>query len=423
MTRAREVEARQTRGYSGWIVLACLAMFVAMPPGPVLAQEVDAVVITGVRRTQEQTLLDLLPCRAPCALAEGAALELSRRVSNLGIFDRVAVTRRGSTLNVDVREKWTLIPSLDLSTGDTLADLYVALGATEYNVGGTATSVGLTVYRAQRGVGFQAEVAEHEQRRHRWSYGSKASYGAVGLRFENGSQWYDEGPTLMVSTLSPALHGDHFRLRAALWYSHERIVELEGPIRPPSGHALQPGLEVIWDGYQFHDLVPRGVRAYLGAGPGWFVPAGQARHWAEFESTAAFPLARYTVLTGRAVGAIKNRGNANHNYLMGSIAGVRGLPDSLYRDWVHAYVNVELRQSVPLLDRLALQLVAFADGGGFERLSAAGGRGEAGGAFSGGIGLRLIPTFLTKLLLRLDAARLVAPQRRWFWQLGVSQYF
>lgn len=387
------------------------------------AQESTLLTVRGARRTRFATVADLLPRPLPTVLSEAELAELERRVSNLGIFDQVGVAREDGALIVDVREKWTLIPSFELSTGDTLADLYIALGATEYNVAGTATALGVLVYRAERGFGFSASVGEHESRRHRWSYGGEASYGESSLRFDDAISWYDVGTELMVSTLSPAFFREHLRFRAALWYGHERITEVVGPVRPPSGHALQPGLALIWDAYRFHDLVPRGLRAYVGAGPGWFFPSGQARHWSELELTAALPLARYTVLMGHAAAALKNRGNANHNYLLGSISGVRGIPDSLYRNWIQAFGNVELRQAIPLLSRLALQLVAFTDAGVYERLDARGGRGASGSAFSGGLGVRVVPTFLTELLLRVDGARLVVPERAWFWQLGVSQYF
>jgi hypothetical protein len=37
--------------------------------------------------------------------------------------------------------------------------------------------------------------------------------------------------------------------------------------------------------------------------------------------------------------------------------------------------------------------------------------------------LRLVPTWLAELVVRVDAGRLVAPEPRWFVQLGLNQYF
>jgi hypothetical protein len=149
----------------------------------------------------------------------------------------------------------------------------------------------------------------------------------------------------------------------------------------------------------------------------------QSRAYVECGLLAALPLASYTVLMGRIESSWTNRGNANHSSLLGSIAGVRGLEDSLYRNWAQAYGNLELRQSFPIFERLALQLVAFTDAAVFAALDARGGKKGAGTAFSGGAGARVIPTFLAQLLFRVDVARLVDPYRDWFVQLGVSQYF
>jgi hypothetical protein len=190
----------------------------------------------------------------------------------------------------------------------------------------------------------------------------------------------------------------------------KKIEDVEGDIRHPSGHYIQPALEIIWDAYHFDDLVPRGLQAYFGAGPGIMLPSKQGRHWVELEVIGAIPLARYTVLAGRFEGVLKNRGNPNHNYLIGSIYGVRGLEDSFYRSWVQGFVNVELRQALPLFSRLALQFVAFADAGVFERLTVRGTRGDFEQAVSAGMGARLVPTFLTQLLLRVDLARLLWPE-------------
>jgi hypothetical protein len=137
----------------------------------------------------------------------------------------------------------------------------------------------------------------------------------------------------------------------------------------------------------------------------------------------ALPLARYTVLAARFEGALKNRGNPNHSYLIGSIYGVRGLEDSFYRNWIQGFVNVELRQAIPIFDRFAVQVVAFADGALFERLTVRGERGDFERALSAGAGARIVPTFLTQLLLRVDLARLLWPESTWFWQVGVTQYF
>lgn len=387
------------------------------------AQHVETVTLTGAKRTRAATILELLPRSPPAFYSDLELLETERRISNLGIFDQVAVVRSGPQLTIAVREKWTLIPSFDLATGKTPRDLYISLGATEYNVLGTATALSVNAYREQRGWGFNVSLREHESRGHRWAFGSELSKGKIGLRFRTGEEWYDDVSELSLWSLSPPIINPHLRLRVFVTYAYHRIEEVTGQLHVPSGHLVQPGIELIWDGMRFHDLVPRGVEVSLGAGPGAFVPEAEARHFVELFFLTALPLARYTVLTTRSVAAVKNRGNANHSALLGSVTGVRGLDDALYRNWVHGYTNIELRQALPLTARLALQAVAFADAGAFQQLTARGGRGGAGGALSAGLGMRVIPTFLTGLLLRVDLARLLVPSRTWFLQFGVSQYF
>jgi len=265
--------------------------------------------------------------------------------------------------------------------------------------------------------------SEHESRRHRWAFGGQASYGSSSMRFTDGNAWFKTLGEVNVWATSVPLAGPHLRGRTSLFYAHEKISEVEGPVRPPDGSTIGGGAELVWDGYRFDDLVPSGIKAQLGAGAGAFVPAKQARGYAELSLTAAQPLWPYAVLLARAEGNWTSRGNVNHSSLVGSIEGVRGLEDSLYRNWLQAYTNVELRQALKLFDRLALQAVVFADAAAFAELSAKGAQNGSERAFSGGVGARVIPTFLASLLFRVDVARLVLPTEAWFYQLGVSQYF
>jgi hypothetical protein len=99
------------------------------------------------------------------------------------------------------------------------------------------------------------------------------------------------------------------------------------------------------------------------------------------------------------------------------------LRDALYFTWLQAVVNVELRQSLRLGRRWALQVVGFTDAALFEPMTAVGARAPAEHALSLGAGLRVVPTWLSAIVLRVDGARLVAPEGAWFVQLGLSQYF
>ena len=59
--------------------------------------------------------------------------EYGRRLWDAEIFDDVSVKPTSDKLAVIVREKWTLIPSGDFSSGQTLRDSYFNVNLTEYN--------------------------------------------------------------------------------------------------------------------------------------------------------------------------------------------------------------------------------------------------------------------------------------------------
>jgi hypothetical protein len=163
----------------------------------------------------------------------------------------------------------------------------------------------------------------------------------------------------------------------------------------------------------------------LNLSPGFFFGSQlpQARHRVELTLKAAVALGPNTVVATRVMSGVTARGNANHNLLPGSVQGVRGLEDARYFSWSMGFVNLELRHALPIAPRWALQGVVFSDAAAFERITERGHRGQAVVAVSYGVGLRLVPTWLSGLLLRFDVARLVLPEPSYFYQYGLSQYF
>ena len=107
---------------------------------------------------------------------------------------------------------------------------------------------------------------------------------------------------------------------------------------------------------------------------------------------AAWPLGNHGALLVRASAELGTRGNVNYGMLLGSVDGVRGLSDAQYFNWVQVLSNVELRQSLRLGERWALQGVLFSDAAAFEQMTATGGRGEQNAALSrlsGWVGRRM----------------------------------
>ncbi len=385
----------------------------------------DHLELRGNARTRVETIEDLLPRRMPAVYTNDELRELERRVNNLEIFDEVTVTRRGDVLAVKVREKWTLIPNVELSTGNTAEDLRALVGATEYNVLGTANQLSLRAFRAERGWGAGIGYREHEFRRRHWALGVEGGASTASYRFENGSAWNAFRTYEEVTFTSPPIVSPSLNVRAGGFHSYEASYDRILTDVPGRAHSAGTILSVVFNRYEFRDLVPRGLKAEVTAGTG-FLSAGdlvQPRHYVEGNAVLAIPVAKYTVLMGRVAFGALTRGNANFSYLVGSIEGVRGLEDNLYRNWLQVFSNVELRQGLPIARRWALQGIVFVDGAVFERFDENGRAADGVAAVSTGIGARLVPTWLASFVLRADVAYLVTPTTRPFVQLGLKQYF
>lgn len=387
------------------------------------AHVIERLQISGAKRTQYEAFVTLLP-RVPPAWYDDAELEeFARRLSNLAIFDHVAVERAGTELHIVVREKWTLIPEFSLATGKSAADLAIEVGATEHNIMGRGARLEVSVARQQRGFNFVVGLNDHLYGQRRWARGVVLSYTTSSFRFEGGQGWLVNVPKWVAWTSSPPLLSRYLRYQTGLTLQREQMTQVRPGASPPNGYALQVGMGLTYDRYHWHDLTPHGISLSVAVGPGFLAPAAQPRHFAELTLRAALPVARRLVLATRVMASVNSRGNPNASSLVGSIQGVRGLSDSLYRNWAQAFANVELRQAVPVLDRLAVQAVLFADAAAFQRLSPAGSRAERVTALSLGTGLRLLPTFIAEAVLRIDVARLLMPAQVWFSQLGFTQYF
>jgi outer membrane protein assembly factor BamA len=388
------------------------------------AQYVADVELEGFEATATATVQKLFPRSWPSSFTAFELAEVERRLNNLGIFDAVRVVCRGPALSITVREKWTLVPSVEFSTGKTLADTYALLGVTEYNFLGSANQLALSVSYQQRGFGATVGFNEHDYQRHGWSLGSELSVATAAYRFEADEGWRTTSVTLELSGRSPPI-ADYFNYVAGFYGSNETVHEVDAGVPPPSTYVLQSFMGFTFDAYAWHDLVPSGVQASL-----WFSIGGlfgetpaQPRHTAEAYLRGALPLGGRAVVVGRVEGVLGTRGNANYGYPLGSVGGVRGLPDAVYVNWAQVLANLELRQSFQPWERWALQVVGFADAAAFEGMTAQGGRGAQNAALSLGLGARVVPTWITSVVLRLDAARLLAPEPAWFIQLGLNQYF
>ncbi len=387
--------------------------------------EVDTLEAAGLGSTKLSTLTELLPRPLPTKLTAAEIVEFTRRVKNLALFDSVKVETQGRVLHVTVSRKASISPIVDFSSGKTLKDSKVTLGAVENDIDGRGTRLGGKASYNQRGLNFSLWVNQHPYGPRRWMNEAEIYYTGSSFRFDpsTANKWHRNRFGGFLEFLSPFLYGHRLRYEVQAEVYRETYTGVgDGSLVPRPGTYLGVLSEVIWDAYTWNDLTPNGLRLSLELRPGVFVGAAQPRHAIKAAAVAALKLGAQTALVGSAVASGVNGGNPNHSVLIGSQAGVRGLADSLYRAERVGYVNVELRHALSLGKRWYLQGVLFTDAARFQTMDANGERMPWINALSTGAGLRILPTALVDTLFRFDVARLHAPERTWFYQFGITQY-
>lgn len=379
--------------------------------------------IVGLERTNASAILELLPRPLPNVYTAAELREFKRRVGNLQLFDVVDVNESDGVLHVAVREKFSISPIVDLSTGKTLRDTSATLGAVENDIGGEGTRLGGYAKYSERGPQFSLWLAQHSYHPTAWQKEVEVFYTGSSFRFSDAPQTWQRtrlGGDIELKT--PYRYSSALRYEFVAAVYRERLTLAQGAA-PNDGTFVGTASELIWDRYSWNDLTPRGLRLSGELRPGVLVGPGEPRFEARVEALGAIPVTANTVIAFRAVGEGVNSGNPNHSELLGSQRGVRGLPDTFYRDQGHAFANVEFRHAIEIAKRWYLQPAAFVDSAVFLPMDANGKPTSWNGAFAAGAGVRLIPTSLVKTLLRVDGSHLFTPTNEWFIQFGIDQYF
>ena len=386
---------------------------------------IETVQVEGLIHTRKETILRLLPRSLPAEFTRVEVEEFERRVQNLSLFDRVQVTRAGQNVTVDVQEKVTLAPILNFTSGTSVKDLNATVGLVEYNLFGTGTQLGGQFNYSQRGPNVDLWLSQHAYEPGRWAKEIKGSYNVNGIRFaDSASTWTRNRIGTELELKGPYRYDSPLRYEVVVKFYRELIDDEKGAQRPPDGYYVGVIPELTWDKYHWHDLVPSGYRIALALRPGFFIGANQQRHEVELRYLQGIPLASTTVLMINSIAeAVNNVGNPNHSLLIGSIEGVRGLSDSLYRNRAQAYTNLELRHAVQVSPRWAVQGVLFSDFGTFQSFTEEGKLRDWRVAMNVGTGVRIVPTFLSNTLLRVDVAHLFSPSPNSLIQIGITQYF
>jgi hypothetical protein len=383
---------------------------------------VDRLSIDGLEPTDPVTVSELLPRALPASMTGTEIQELARRIKNLALFDRVEVEPVARTLHIRLDRKASVSPIFDLSTGKTLRDSKVTVGAVHNDIDGHATRLGARASYSERGLNFSLWLFQHPYRPRQWTGEYEVYYQGSGFRFDgDGTHWHRNRFGGEIEFLSPFAYGQHFRYEFQINAYRETLSVTDGVV-PRDGTYVGTTSEFIYDRYTWNDLTPAGFRSVLELRPGVFIGPDQPRHEVRAKTIAAAKLAESTALVLFTSGSAVNRGNPNHSALLGSVLGVRGLPDSLYRNHVQAFANLELRHALALGKRWYLQGVAFTDVAGFLPMDASGDATSWLFGWSTGAGLRILPTALVDTLLRVDAARLHYPFGGWLVQFGINQY-
>jgi len=386
---------------------------------------VDTIRIEGLIHTKQETILRLLPRPLPAEYTRAELEEFERRVRNLSLFDQVQVTRDGRSVALTVQEKITLAPILNFTSGSSMKDLNATIGLVEYNLFGAGTQLGGQFNYSQRGPNVDLWLSQHAFEPDRWAKEIKGSYHVNGIRFaDSASTWTRNRIGSEIELRGPYSYGSPLRYEVVLEVYREHIEDLKNARPQSNGYYVGVIPELTWDKYHWHDLVPSGYRIALELRPGFLFGANQQRHEAKLRYLQGLPLGPTTVfMINSVVEAVNNSGNPNHSLLLGSIVGIRGLSDNLYRNRAQSYTNLEFRHAISVAPRWSVQGVLFSDFGAFQSFREDGTLQSWRGAVNVGTGIRVIPTFLSNTLLRVDVGHLFSPNQNTLVQIGITQYF
>lgn len=410
-------------------------MFSALVTAAVVTTcDVDRLELEGFSRVKAVVVDELLPRALPACLTDAELKELERRLWALGLFDDVAVERRGRVVRARVREKWTLIPIPEVGTAKRWKDSYASLTVTESNLGGRAVECGAWVAYYQRAWTGEGWCGQHQGHARSVSFEGFGGYSGSGFSYEDAPwSWERRRAGGQVGMRLPFWYGSQWRLALSFDGHHERLYGDFTPGLAREGVQLGVGARVIWDRLSWNDLAPSGHRFYLAGGPGVFLRSGadRPRHSVSSQWLSSFAFGNRAAVLLNVVVEGASPGDPNHSFLLGSvpswrmyaIGGVRGLADNVHRNAFHAYGNLEGRYAVQVGKRWYFQGVGFVDGGTFARMNPMGDVEPPLGALSVGGGVRLVPTFLAWLVPRVDAGVALAPVSGWFVLTGLSQYF
>lgn len=355
--------------------------------------------ISGLQRTLPQTVLREFPSNAS---NDSLAFETGlQRLRNTTLFAKVQGQWSPDSQDVAIAEKWTTIPILKLRSGGgvtaftvglfdpNILGRYLEAGAQYENHEGTHS--GVVWFRDPRFLGTRTLLGGDAWLTHRLreDFAGEHSRGWHGERRVRlhlfaepevregvvphaGLEWLDDTlapdllqlPEELAATRRPGLSSRSLVANLGL-----RLGRINTDLEMQEGWTLEPRADLSLTGPSFHreSIEARGFLR-----PASRLNFGARAFWGTGSQRAEF-----------------------HDWRIGGLEQVRGLPDNFLVGDQAWYTNIEARASVWRGDFVRLQTVAFADAGGVPGVD----RRESFGA-----GVRILSPKLYRLVVRLDWA-------------------
>jgi outer membrane protein assembly factor BamA len=384
------------------------------------------LVINGLNRTDTSVVLQEFNFGSQQILDSLHFAEGLQRLRNMGIFSKVEGHWDANEAVVHLAEKWTTIPIFKASTGGGVNSLtagiydpnvfgkYLELGSQYQNYGGTHS--GVIWWREPRLWRERTLFGGDLWLMHRLteSFNGDHSLGWSGWRRTRVHLFLEPelrkdlvlhlGGDLLLDTLNTKLlplqkeqaayERDALGSRTGMITLGLRYGQLNYDIESVTGYRVEPKIDLAIENSHHTDGF---IQASL----------DMARYWL---------LHPRLNLAGHAIIMGGTQRSWFHQYRMGGLEQVRGLPDNFLIGSTMWYSNLEVRGTAFRGDWIRVQMVAFNDAGGVNFHGDHEARTTAGG------GIRLLSPKIYRLNLRFDYAKEIGGSQQGL-SAGLQQFF
>ena len=419
--------------------------------GDVFAQASTHVVglkLIGLNRTDPRWLEEYIGYQFPIDLSEQDLSDLQAALTTTSAFTSVRVTiipapdsKVEHLLQVEVQEKWTLIPVIRGAYG----------GGTPLKVLGI-----YDIHALGRLLTFGAEMRQYGNAPPGFVLYGRDPRGDSNRHYLGGEVWrefrrrqvIDAGGDV-VGALSTNMTLGRLRLllpfngdaseRSHHWkYGGEAETVQEAPsvfdpapasttnLEAPPGIVLNTSKRfslkllptLLYDAVTVDHIEYDGLRVKLRCGP--VLASGQNYGFVEGEVDYFQRIAGAWNFAMRTVVGQSSFSSLQSEYFLGGLDTIRGLPDGAIYGTHAAFTNIELRHISLKAQRLWLQTAAFVDAGA---AGPAWADARQNARSTAGVGLRLAVPQVYRLMLRIDYAWSLSGPHRQGITAGINQFF